>query len=445
MGATVLVLAALAAGVWATLREARRARAAEARAERLFNDVRKLANSFLFEFHDAIRDLPGSTPARALVVKRALEYLDALAKESAGDRELRRELAVAYQRVGDVQGNPFMPNLGDLKGAVTSYGKAIALLEPAVAGPGATEAERASLATAYLVGGGLRLNEGKPDEALAMAKKGLALRQALAAEAPGDAQRQMDLSQAWQYVAFYAAPAGKRDEAAEALAAQAAILEEQRRLRPSDRAVRRSLGQNLYLRGEAARSGGDAAAALARFREAEKIEEELVAEDPKSVQLRRDLAYTQTETGNTELDLGNAPGALEEYRRALAAFEAMAKEDPKSTDPILGIAFSHHNSGEALERLGRRAEALAEYRRARPEYEAVVAMAPSGAWAAGMLGSLYVRTADLEYSEDRESACELYRKAVGTFESVAGTDLHPDNKALLLRARDRLAACRSRG
>ncbi|MET0620629.1 MAG: protein kinase [Thermoanaerobaculia bacterium] len=442
--ATVLVLAALAAGVWATLREARRARAAEARAERRFNEDRKMANSFLFEFHDAIRDLPGSTPARALVVKRALEYLDQLSKESSGDRTLRRELADAYQKVGDVQGNPYMQNLGDLKGAVASYGKAIALLEPAVAGPGASDAERASLATAYLLGGGLRLNEGKAEEALAMAKKGLALRQALAAEAPGDSARQMDLSQAWQYVAFYAAPAGKPAEAAEALAAQAAILEEQRRLRPSDRAVRRSLGQNIYLRGEAARREGDLAGALARFREAVKIEEALVNEEPRSVQFRRDLAYSLTQAGNTEIDLGNTTAALEDYRRTLAAFEALSKEDPKSTDPILGIAMSHHNLGEALEKLGRRAEALQEYRLARPEYEAVVAMSPSGAWAAGMLATLYVETGDLVSSEDRDSACALYGKAVGIFESVAGSDLHPDNKVLLLHARDRLAACRSR-
>jgi non-specific serine/threonine protein kinase/serine/threonine-protein kinase len=444
VAATVLVLAALAGGVLATLREARRARAAEARAERRFNEDRKMANSFLFEFHDAIRDLPGSTPARALVVKRALEYLDQLAKESAGDRELRRELAEAYQKVGDVQGNPFMQNLGDLKGAVASYGKAIALLEPAVAGPGASDAERASLATAYLMGGALRLAEGNAQEALAMARKGLALRQALAAEAPGDSARQMDLSQAWQYVAFDAAPAGKHTLAAEALAAQAAILEEQRRLRPTDRAVRRSLGQNLFLRGEAVRREGDLAAALARFREAVRIEEELVNEEPRSVQLRRDLAYSLTEAGNTEVDLGNTTAALEDYRRTLAVFEAMSKEDPKSTDPILGIAMSHHNLGEALEKLGRRAEALQEYRLARPAYEAVVAMSPSGAWAAGMLATLYVKTADSQYSEDRASACELYGKAVGVFESFDGLNMRPDLREYLLRARDRLAACRNR-
>src|SRR5262249_20760443 len=276
-----------------------------------------------------------------------------------------RELADAYQKVGDVQGNPYMPNLGDLKGAVTSYGKAIALLEPAVAKPRALDAERASLATAYLVGGALHLIEGRAEEALAMAKKGLPRGQTRGGGAPGNAGRQMALSQAWQYVAFDAAPAGKHTEAANALASQAAILEEQRRLRPSDRAVRRSLGQNLYLRGESARNAGDPDVALVRYREAEKIQGDLVAEDPTSLQFRRDLAYTQTQAGNAELDLGHAPAALEEYGRALAAFRAMAKADPKSTDPILGIAMSHHNSAEALEKLGRRAEALDEYRQAR--------------------------------------------------------------------------------
>jgi hypothetical protein len=53
----------------------------------------------------------------------------------------------------------------------------------------------------------------------------------------------MDLSLAWQYVAFDAAPAGKPAEAANALAAQAVILEEQRRLRPSDRPCDESSGR----------------------------------------------------------------------------------------------------------------------------------------------------------------------------------------------------------
>src|SRR5262245_53176074 len=109
---------AVAAGIVVTVREARRARLAEASAKRRFDDVRALANSFLFELHDEIRDLPGSTKARSLLVRHALDYLDRLSRESTGDRTLRRELADAYLRVGDVQGNPYQANLGDVPGAL---------------------------------------------------------------------------------------------------------------------------------------------------------------------------------------------------------------------------------------------------------------------------------------------------------------------------------------
>ncbi|HYX19800.1 MAG TPA: protein kinase [Thermoanaerobaculia bacterium] len=442
--ATALVLVALAGGILATLAEARRARAAEARAERRFNDVRRLANSFLFEFHDAIRDLPGATAARALVVRRALEYLDSLAAESSGDRALRRELAEAYRRVGDVQGNAYTANLGDVDGAAASYRKSIRLLEPAVSSPGATDAERSTLATTYLVDSGLSLVRGKTPEALAEAKRGLALRERLSAESPTP-ERQMDLAQAWQYVAFDATAAGKNVEAREALASQAAILEEQRRARPDDRVVRRSLAQNLYLTGDASSNAQDLAGALERYRSAAGMQEALLREDASSVTFHRDLAYSYMAIGNTEEALADFGAALDAHRQALATFEAMAAADRKSTDAALGVAMSHHNCGSVLARLARPSEALQEYRRARAAYEPVVAASPSGAWAAGMLGSLYVQIAELERSEDGEEACALYAGAVRLFEPIAAAGgLTPKRRGQLAVAKERLAACANR-
>lgn len=96
-------------------------------AEARFNDVRALANSLIFDVHDSIRDLPGSTPARKALLSRAIEYLDKLAKENSEDMTLQTELASAYERVGDVQGSPLGPNLGDFDGALESYGKALAI------------------------------------------------------------------------------------------------------------------------------------------------------------------------------------------------------------------------------------------------------------------------------------------------------------------------------
>ena len=106
--AAALVFVALVAGILFSIREARVAEAQRARAERRFNDVRKLARDLMLNVHDSIQYLPGSTPARKLVVQDALEYLDSLAKESADDPSLQRELATAYEKVGDVQGG----NLG---------------------------------------------------------------------------------------------------------------------------------------------------------------------------------------------------------------------------------------------------------------------------------------------------------------------------------------------
>ena len=63
-----------------------RPRLARAGAEQRFGDVRQLANAFLFDFHDSIADLEGSTPARKLIVTKGLEYLDRLAQRRGRSR-----------------------------------------------------------------------------------------------------------------------------------------------------------------------------------------------------------------------------------------------------------------------------------------------------------------------------------------------------------------------
>ncbi len=110
--AAAVVLLVLVGGIIATSWQAQKARATQARAERRFHDVRELANSVLFDYHDAIKDLPGATKVRERLVKDALKYLDSLAGEAQGDPALQRELAAAYERVGDVRGGRRKRQLG---------------------------------------------------------------------------------------------------------------------------------------------------------------------------------------------------------------------------------------------------------------------------------------------------------------------------------------------
>ena len=120
VGAVALVGIGVAASIVAVNRQARRA-------EYRFQQVRKLAHSVLFDLNPQIENLAGSTKAREQLVKTSLEYLDSLAAEGGNDPALRQELAQAYEKVGDVQGDPKGRNLGQEEAALKSYGKAISI------------------------------------------------------------------------------------------------------------------------------------------------------------------------------------------------------------------------------------------------------------------------------------------------------------------------------
>jgi eukaryotic-like serine/threonine-protein kinase len=122
LGVALVVLAVIgaAAAVIAVEVEARRA-------EYRFQQVRKLAHSVLFDLNPQIENLAGATPARELLVKTSLEYLDSLAAEAGNDARLQIELATAYEKIGDVQGNSRYSNLGHPKEALESYRKAVAI------------------------------------------------------------------------------------------------------------------------------------------------------------------------------------------------------------------------------------------------------------------------------------------------------------------------------
>jgi tetratricopeptide (TPR) repeat protein/tRNA A-37 threonylcarbamoyl transferase component Bud32 len=119
----VVLVVALAVGLSIT-------REAQQRAERRFGEVRELASKFIFDFHDAIRDLPGSTAARKMVVERAIQSLQGLEAEAGDDVPFRIDLARGWAQVAQIQHRSGEAHLGDAKGARQSLQRAIALLEP---------------------------------------------------------------------------------------------------------------------------------------------------------------------------------------------------------------------------------------------------------------------------------------------------------------------------
>jgi tetratricopeptide (TPR) repeat protein len=140
--ATALVLLAVSVGAVLTVQE-------KSRADRRFQTVRALANTLLNDLHDAVRDLPGATAARQLLVSQALTYLDRLRADAPKDRDLQLELAAAYEQIGEIQGDPHRANMGDLDGAVSSYRQSLALRRAVWSGDSTSPSVRHALANSY--------------------------------------------------------------------------------------------------------------------------------------------------------------------------------------------------------------------------------------------------------------------------------------------------------
>jgi serine/threonine protein kinase len=107
--AATLVIASLSAGLYVANRE-------RTIAQRRFQDVRQLANK-LFDIDAQVRQLPGSTKARQLIVDTSLEYLRRLRVDVQGDPELALEVGNAYMQVARVEGVNNGPNLGQIEQA----------------------------------------------------------------------------------------------------------------------------------------------------------------------------------------------------------------------------------------------------------------------------------------------------------------------------------------
>jgi eukaryotic-like serine/threonine-protein kinase len=195
LAATAVVVVALLAGMGMTLAQKRRA-------DRRFNDVRALANSLLFEIHDSIRDLPGSTPARKLIVDRALRYLDSLSAENGSDLPLMRELATAYERVGEVQGHYLQNNLGDTVGSLRSYQKALQLRQQ-LAKKSSDWNDQLALAKSYRLVANQLWATGDWRGAMDMNARAVSISELLTKERPSDQNVLDELGHEYSYAAQF--------------------------------------------------------------------------------------------------------------------------------------------------------------------------------------------------------------------------------------------------
>jgi len=340
------ILIALTAGILSTARQARIARQERARAERRFQDVRRMANIMMFQMDEALSSMPGGVEVRKTMVWHSLAYLDGLAKESTADLDLQRELSAAYEKMGDVLGRPLTANLGDTAGALTSYRKALAIRESVAQKQPDNPAAKQELATIYQRMSAILKVTGEHRQALSLDHKTIAIRAGLLASDPKNRQLQRELASSYTNLGGTLSQLGQWNE----------VLETRQ--------------------------------------QALKLWERIAAREDVSIDEARGLAIAHTRLGSILLYLKRPSEAMPHYSKALDIDLRLAKAHPQNTQLQSAMAQSHVSYGFALFRTGNASEALKHYRQALPAFDTLTAADSSDMRSQSMLAACRYRIAE---------------------------------------------------
>jgi tetratricopeptide (TPR) repeat protein/tRNA A-37 threonylcarbamoyl transferase component Bud32 len=292
--------------------------------------IRAIADKLVFDVHDAVRDLPGSTRARQLIMQTALDYLDSSVNSVRGDAGAEKELAKAYRRLGDVQGNAQAANLGDPATALARYRQAIALVDGVIVrAPRDFDAITERLVLYERVGT-LHAYTGKLRDAVQTLQDGIRAGAPFRGAGGDDlalalANLYLQSSDAFRNLNDY--PGALRD-AMQGLQ----LFQEVAARHPSDRSVRLPLANAYASVGMAESTLGRLEEALSHYRRGTEVMEQLVVSEPQNVSWNRDLmlayGHIADVLGNPGLqNLGDRAGSLAAYRQAAAIGKRLYEAD----------------------------------------------------------------------------------------------------------------------
>lgn len=365
------LLAATGVSLYQSRVAARERRLAQERLESL----RKLTGTVLFQLHDSIQMLPGATQARKLLVQIALEYLGSLDPATTTDPNELAQIAEAYRKIADVQGNPTNANLGDTAAAIASYAKAREISERLVAIAPASPESQGALAL-------------------------LLQRTADTVAQTGDIQQAVATSR-------------KSVDMFVALAEQNSSLDAQQKAGTAHIKLGDLLGHPSYV------NMGDRAGALDHYYKALAIYERL---DQKDATSRRFLGIIHERIGRMLEMAGKSDDALASYERSFVIRQALAADYPANTNARHDLAVAHEKIGDLIRAKGPASRALPRYQEALKIFEALRTLDPSNAIAKRAVAIEYEKMAETLAETDPARARQLWEKAAEVYRGLAAAD-----------------------
>jgi eukaryotic-like serine/threonine-protein kinase len=355
--AGVVVVVTLLGGIVAASWEAHTANRERARAERRFQEVRGLANAVLFELHDAIAALPGSTQARELLVMRAQRYLDGLANDTADDDGLQRERAIAYQRIGDVLGLPTSANLGRTAEAIVSYTKALDIEKKLTARDPENRTLQADLAAVYNSICQVHQSSGHFQESLDACLNAERIQHARVSADPGNLALRAELAVTYQNTAGAYFNLGDWDRSREQRARAMAEFQELHRRQPDDETYLNELANAYHRTAGLEEQVKNYPAARSNALQAVALYNEFSERHSGDIRKRLGWTFAMQRLGSVLLSLNDLPGALDAFGKVLPIRQQLRALDSHDARGKVNLANSHAAMGVVLLTMGKAREA----------------------------------------------------------------------------------------
>jgi serine/threonine protein kinase len=327
VAAGIAIILVLCGGIVTTSWQAVVARRAEARAQRRFNDVRKLTHTLLFDVHDQIANLNGATDVKDTLIQTSMKYLDDLSKEAAGDASLQTEMVIAYNKLARHLGHGGASR-DVIASVLATHRKALAVLDRM-----GSAARPIDVAETNLWIAGALQTLGNLSEAIDTASTAMKSAEQAMAAAPNDMMAAQVVAGVAHLQGRLALQAGHRDQALTHLKRAESLMESRLDLQNIGDRDRRDMLSVLALVStelvDVHQSAGDLNSATAAARRAVKIREQQSTADPDNRSKLRALFLARIPLARVLRHAGDAQAAVVEARAALALCKRLAQDDPR--------------------------------------------------------------------------------------------------------------------
>jgi tetratricopeptide (TPR) repeat protein len=308
------------------------ARAQQERSQRQLTQTLQLASDTVFHVHSSIARLPGSLEPRKEIVQETIHFLESLSKDAAMDDNFRLTLAVSYIEVGNTLGYPTQPNLGDSKGALENYRKAISLLDPLMKKNPNNQAYIQEWVEAQQSVAAVLTQMGKSKEAVDLLLSAAPFAHRLEKLCPAEFRCWLAEGNVYSQLVETTINFSTADAFRYSMQ-QVEIVDKALQRFPNEDDVALDAATAYSQQAKIRNARGELGEAVDEYKKAAALRERALQRNPNDVLARRNLMITYGNLGATlgspiTFNLGNVAGARESYGKALAIARGLSATDP---------------------------------------------------------------------------------------------------------------------